>query len=107
MAEFIQWSEVLDEVFTQNYQADPALSWQYFGGNNGVMRHYPAMSWNRNKTDTYDCRKRKCEHERVHKFLNNSLRILGSWFIETATCSKDVVILLGFTKFPKLDLIHK
>lgn len=33
------------------------------------------MAWNRNKTDVYDCRKR-------------------SWYIETATCSKDVVILL-------------
>ena len=75
VAEFIQWSEILDEVFTQNYQSDPALSWQYFGSNLGVMRHYPAMTWNRNKTDTYDNRKR-------------------SWYIETATCSKDVVILL-------------
>jgi voltage-dependent calcium channel alpha-2/delta-4 len=74
-SEFIQWSEVLDEVFRQNYQSDPALSWQYFGSNLGIMRHYPALAWNRNETDTYDCRKR-------------------SWFIETATCSKDVVILL-------------
>jgi voltage-dependent calcium channel alpha-2/delta-4 len=73
--EFIQWSEILDEVFTQNYQSDPALSWQYFGSNLGIMRHFPAMSWQRNKTDTYDCRKR-------------------SWYIETATCSKDVVLLL-------------
>lgn len=73
--EFIQWSEILDEVFTQNYQSDPALSWQYFGSNVGIMRHFPAISWNRNITDTYDCRKR-------------------SWYIETATCSKDVVILL-------------
>lgn len=76
--EFIQWSEILDEVFLQNYQSDPALSWQYFGSNTGVMRHFPAMSWWRNKTDTYDCRKR-------------------SWYIETATCSKDVVILLDTT----------
>lgn len=74
-AEFIQWSETLDEIFDQNYKSDPALSWQYFGSNLGIMRHFPAMSWVRNRTDTYDCRKR-------------------SWFIETATCSKDVVILL-------------
>lgn len=33
--EFIEWSEVLDEVFTQNYRTDPALSWQYFGSNLG------------------------------------------------------------------------
>lgn len=73
--EAIQWSEELDEVFIQNYNSDPALSWQYFGSDTGFLRHYPAMSWDRREVDVYDCRKR-------------------SWYIETATCSKDVVILL-------------
>ncbi|KAL7739974.1 hypothetical protein ACLKA6_007481 [Drosophila palustris] len=76
----IQWSEQLDEVFRQNYQSDPALSWQYFGSDTGILRHYPASQWtdtriNKQDADTYDCRKR-------------------SWYIETATCSKDIVILL-------------
>lgn len=72
----IQWSEELDEVFVQNYNSDPALLWQYFGTDKGFLRHYPAMSWEReHEVDDYDCRKR-------------------SWYIETATCSKDVVILL-------------
>ncbi|XP_017853945.1 voltage-dependent calcium channel subunit alpha-2/delta-3 [Drosophila busckii] len=76
----IQWSEQLDKVFKQNYQSDPALSWQYFGSDTGILRHYPASQWTDSRTnkvdaDTYDCRKR-------------------SWYIETATCSKDIVILL-------------
>ncbi|KAH8279880.1 hypothetical protein KR054_009426 [Drosophila jambulina] len=76
----IMWSEQLDEVFRRNYQSDPALSWQYFGSDTGILRHYPASQWtdirpNRMDADTYDCRKR-------------------SWYIETATCSKDIVILL-------------
>ncbi|XP_034669004.1 voltage-dependent calcium channel subunit alpha-2/delta-3 [Drosophila subobscura] len=76
----IMWSEQLDEVFRQNYQSDPALSWQYFGSDTGILRHYPASQWtdprpNRLDADIYDCRKR-------------------SWYIETATCSKDIVILL-------------
>lgn len=77
--ETLMWSEALDEVFIQNYKTDPALSWQYFGSDTGILRHYPAMAWQHhgeeNYADTYDCRKK-------------------SWFIETATCSKDVVILL-------------
>lgn len=74
--EALRWSEALDTVFVQNYQSDPALSWQYFGSDTGIMRHYPAKIWEtKEQVDVYDCRKR-------------------SWYIETATCSKDIVILL-------------
>ncbi|XP_037825426.1 voltage-dependent calcium channel subunit alpha-2/delta-3 [Lucilia sericata] len=77
--EAIMWTEELDEVFKQNYQSDPALSWQYFGSDTGILRHFPASQWEEHEpdgnADTYDCRKR-------------------SWYIETATCSKDIVILL-------------
>lgn len=79
MLETIIWSEALDEVFRQNYKSDPALSWQYFGSDTGLLRHFPAKVWESkdegDDVDVYDCRKR-------------------SWYIETATCSKDIVILL-------------
>ncbi|KAJ6647712.1 Voltage-dependent calcium channel subunit alpha-2/delta-3, partial [Pseudolycoriella hygida] len=73
--ETLIWSEALDQVFVKNYQSDPALSWQYFGSDTGIMRHFPAKRWEYHDVDVYDCRKR-------------------SWYIETATCSKDMVILL-------------
>ncbi|XP_014299368.1 voltage-dependent calcium channel subunit alpha-2/delta-3 isoform X1 [Microplitis demolitor] len=77
----IKWSEALNEVFRQNYRSDPALSWQYFGSMTGILRQYPAMQWrtsindNTNAPDLYDCR-------------------IRSWYIEAATCSKDMVILV-------------
>ncbi|XP_015127549.1 voltage-dependent calcium channel subunit alpha-2/delta-3 isoform X1 [Diachasma alloeum] len=82
VAHAINWSEKLDEVFTQNYRSDPALYWQYFGSMTGMLRAYPAMQWRtelaadgEKSADLYDCR-------------------IRSWFIEAATCSKDMVILV-------------
>ncbi|XP_012258543.2 voltage-dependent calcium channel subunit alpha-2/delta-3 [Athalia rosae] len=78
--EAIQWSKSLNKVFWQNYRSDPALSWQYFGSSTGILRYYPAMQWlgEESKADLYDCRMR-------------------SWYIESATCSKDMVILLDIS----------
>ncbi|XP_028138725.2 voltage-dependent calcium channel subunit alpha-2/delta-3 [Diabrotica virgifera virgifera] len=74
----IQWSEKLDNIFISNYKIDPALSWQYFGSLTGIMRHYPAQRWEEKKTmelQLFDCR-------------------IRTWFIEAATCTKDIVILI-------------
>lgn len=82
VVEDIARTELLDDTFRQNYESDPALSWQYFGLVTGVLRQYPAMQWRTSveddddePADLYDCRVR-------------------SWFIEAATCSKDMVILI-------------
>ena len=76
----IRWSEELDNTFKNNYRLDPSLSWQYFGSSTGFMRQYPAINWRPNGSDPhdpdlFDCRTR-------------------SWYIEAATSSKDMLILV-------------
>lgn len=44
--EDILWSAQLDPVFVDNYKRDPALSWQYFGTDTGILRLYPGGSLN-------------------------------------------------------------
>ncbi|EEB14544.1 conserved hypothetical protein [Pediculus humanus corporis] len=71
----IRWSENLNDIFKNNYQIDPSLTWQYFGSSTGFMRQFPAIQWKQDPVDLYDCRTR-------------------SWFIEAATSPKDIVILV-------------
>ncbi|XP_034830585.1 voltage-dependent calcium channel subunit alpha-2/delta-3 [Maniola hyperantus] len=70
----ILWSKKLNQVFINNYKSDPSLVWQYFGSAHGILRFYPGMPWKKEGVDTYDCR-------------------VKSWYIEAATCSKDVIVL--------------
>lgn len=37
-------SEALNEVFIDNFQKDPTLTWQYFGSASGFFRLYPGES---------------------------------------------------------------
>lgn len=39
------WTAHLDPLFANNIERDPALSWQYFGSTNGLLRRFPGASW--------------------------------------------------------------
>ncbi|KAJ0015589.1 hypothetical protein NQD34_009209 [Periophthalmus magnuspinnatus] len=98
----VYMSEVLDDVFTDNFQKDPTLTWQYFGSATGFFRLYPVLQLHRqirafqpdklngpaasdsagiqwipdeNGVVTFDCRNR-------------------NWYIQAATSPKDVVIVV-------------
>uniref|UniRef100_A0A8C4NRK0 Calcium voltage-gated channel auxiliary subunit alpha2delta 4 n=1 Tax=Dicentrarchus labrax TaxID=13489 RepID=A0A8C4NRK0_DICLA len=70
-------SEALNEVFIDNFQKDPTLTWQYFGSSTGFFRLYPGIQWipDENGVVTFDCRNR-------------------NWYIQAATSPKDVVIVV-------------
>lgn len=119
VAEDIKRTEDLDNTFRQNYESDPALSWQYFGSVTGMLRQYPAMQWRtdpmQNNEDTgqegeKDEDKNEDEDEDENEDEDKDedededdggeegtdiydCRV-RSWFIEAATCSKDMVILM-------------
>ncbi|XP_076015075.1 voltage-dependent calcium channel subunit alpha-2/delta-4 isoform X2 [Genypterus blacodes] len=73
----VYMSEVLDDVFIDNFQKDATLTWQYFGSSTGFFRLYPGIQWtpDDNGVVTFDCRNR-------------------NWYIQAATSPKDVIIVV-------------
>ncbi|XP_024913029.1 voltage-dependent calcium channel subunit alpha-2/delta-4 [Cynoglossus semilaevis] len=73
----VYMSEALNDLFVENFQKDPTLTWQYFGSSTGFFRLYPGIQWtpDENGVVTFDCRNR-------------------NWYIQAATSPKDVVIVV-------------
>lgn len=101
VAEDIKKTEILDYIFRQNYESDPALSWQYFGSVTGMLRQYPAMQWRTDPTENNEDAEEKKEEKKKDDDDGEGEEgadiydcRVRSWFIEAATCSKDMVILM-------------
>uniref|UniRef100_A0A8C6LAB4 Calcium voltage-gated channel auxiliary subunit alpha2delta 4 n=1 Tax=Nothobranchius furzeri TaxID=105023 RepID=A0A8C6LAB4_NOTFU len=73
----VYMSEALNDIFIENFQKDPTLTWQYFGSSTGFFRLYPGIQWtpDENGVVTFDCRNR-------------------NWYIQAATSPKDVIIVV-------------
>uniref|UniRef100_A0A3B5M9T9 Calcium voltage-gated channel auxiliary subunit alpha2delta 4 n=1 Tax=Xiphophorus couchianus TaxID=32473 RepID=A0A3B5M9T9_9TELE len=73
----VYMSEALNDIFIDNFQKDPTLTWQYFGSATGFFRLYPGIQWipDENGVVTFDCRNR-------------------NWYIQAATSPKDVIIVV-------------
>ncbi|XP_078798363.1 voltage-dependent calcium channel subunit alpha-2/delta-4 isoform X2 [Oryzias latipes] len=73
----VYMSEALNDIFVDNFQKDPTLTWQYFGSSTGFFRLYPGIQWtpDENGVVTFDCRNR-------------------NWYIQAATSPKDVIIVV-------------
>ena len=55
----LRWTEALDEQFKRNHEKDPQILWQFFGSQTGLMRSYPASSWDiePDEVDLFDVRR--------------------------------------------------
>uniref|UniRef100_A0A672SIP8 Voltage-dependent calcium channel subunit alpha-2/delta-4-like n=1 Tax=Sinocyclocheilus grahami TaxID=75366 RepID=A0A672SIP8_SINGR len=73
----VYMSEALNDIFINNFQKDPTLTWQYFGSSAGFFRLYPGIKWtpDANGVVSFDCRNR-------------------NWYIQAATSPKDIVIVV-------------
>uniref|UniRef100_A0A673X5S9 Calcium voltage-gated channel auxiliary subunit alpha2delta 4 n=1 Tax=Salmo trutta TaxID=8032 RepID=A0A673X5S9_SALTR len=76
----IYMSEALNDVFINNFQKDPTLTWQYFGSSSGFFRIYPGIKWtpDSNGVAAFDCRNR-------------------NWYIQAATSPKDIIIVVDIS----------
>ncbi|KAF7647681.1 hypothetical protein LDENG_00168290, partial [Lucifuga dentata] len=73
-------SEALNDVFINNFQKDPTLTWQFFGSSTGFFRIYPGIKWtpDSNGVAAFDCRNR-------------------NWYIQAATSPKDIIIMVDIS----------
>ncbi|KHN85660.1 Voltage-dependent calcium channel unc-36 [Toxocara canis] len=77
----IDWSDI-DQLYRANREQTRDLAFQMFCSESGFMRYFPAASWiwdnKEDQLDLYDCRSTE-------------------WFINGATLSKNVVIMLDLS----------
>nr|XP_019947682.1 PREDICTED: voltage-dependent calcium channel subunit alpha-2/delta-4-like [Paralichthys olivaceus] len=75
-------SEALNDVFIDNFQKDPTLTWQYFGSSTGFFRLYPGIKWtpDENGVVTFDSRNRNWHF----KLLVEELHVKGEGKVKYA-----------------------
>ena len=81
LLERIQWSDI-DQLYRRNREKIKDLSFQKFCSDVGFMRYFPAAPWiydnPQTQLDMFDCRNTE-------------------WFIDAATMSKNVIIMLDMS----------
>ena len=101
----IDWSRKLDEIFKDNYERDPSLSWQYFGSSTGFLRQYPAMKWLLSVSDvaiTFLITS-LCYQEDDPDMYDARMR---DWYIKAAASPKVTIILPQKSNFQILSNIR-